>query len=101
MITFSAAMAGQEKALKSFLFKSLYRHPQVMAKMDIAVGLLRDLFQRYSDDSSAMPEGWRADFDRLSETQRARHVADFIAGMTDQFAIREHERLFDRKSDLG
>lgn len=101
MITFSVAMAEEEKALKLFLFKSLYRHPQVMAKMDIAAGLLRELFQRYSDDPSAMQEGWRADFGRLSETQRARHVADFIAGMTDQFAIREHERLFDRKSDLG
>ena len=101
MVTFSAAMAEEEKALKAFLFKSLYRHPAVMAKMDTAAGMLRDLFERYSIDPAAMPEGWRADFDRLNSTQRARHVADFIAGMTDQFAIREHERLFDRKSDLG
>lgn len=101
MVTFSPEMAVEEKALKNFLFKSLYRHSSVMAKMDTAAVMLRDLFERYSVDPSAMPEGWRADFDRLNSTQRARHVADFIAGMTDQFAIREHERLFDRKSDLG
>ena len=101
MITFSGEMAEEEKALKNFLFKSLYRHPQVMTKMDAAAVMLRSLFERYSVDPLAMPEGWRTDFEWLSETQRARHVADFIAGMTDQFAIREHERLFDRKSDLG
>lgn len=100
-IGFSTGIAEEEKALKHFLFSSLYRHPAVVDKMDAASTILRDLFQRYSSDPSAMPEGWRADFERLSDTQRVRLVADFIAGMTDQYAIREHERLFDRKSDLG
>lgn len=100
-VSFSNAMAESEKALKAFLYKRLYRHPAVMAKMDVAATMLSELFQRYATDPSAMPEGWRAQFELLSNAQRQRHVADFIAGMTDQFAIREHERLFDRKSELG
>ena len=100
-VAFSPEMAESERALKSFLYKSLYRHPTVMATMDTAALLVTELFERYVSDPSAMPEGWRADFDRLSALQKKRHVADFIAGMTDQFAIREHERLFDRKCDLG
>ncbi len=100
IVAFSPEMAETEKALKSFLYKSLYRHPDVMTTMDLAAKLVTELFDRYVIDPSAMPEGWRADFDRLSMLQKKRHVADFIAGMTDQFAIREHERLFDRKSEL-
>ncbi len=100
IVAFSAEMALSEKALKEFLYKSLYRHPDVMTTMDTAASLVTELFDRYVTDPSAMPEGWRADFERLSSQQKKRHVADFIAGMTDQFAIREHERLFDRKSNL-
>lgn len=101
IVAFSPEMAETEKALKDYLYKCLYRHPDVMATMDNAARLVTELFERYVIDPSAMPEGWRVDFDRLSTLQKKRHVADFIAGMTDQFAIREHERLFDRKSDLG
>ena len=100
IIAFSPEMAQTEKALKAFLYKSLYRHPDVMTTMDSAAKLVTGLFDRYVIDPSAMPEGWRADFEQLSMLQKKRHVADFIAGMTDQFAIREHERLFDRKSEL-
>ena len=101
IVSFSLEMAKTEKALKAFLFKSLYRHPDVMKTMESAESLVGTLFDRYVSDPSAMPEGWRADCDRLSMMQKKRHVADFLAGMTDQFAIREYERLFDRKSDLG
>jgi dGTPase len=101
IIAFSPKMATTEKALKAFLHSSLYRHPDVMATMDSAATLVSELFDRYAIDPSALPEGWRADVYQLPEMQKKRHVADFIAGMTDQFAMREHQRLFDRKSDLG
>ncbi len=100
IVAFSPGMAATEKALKAFLYKSLYRHPEVMATMDTAAFMVAELFNHYVTHPSAMPEDWHAGYDRLSETQKKRHVADFIAGMTDQFAIREHERLFDRKSEL-
>ena len=48
-----------------------------------------------------MPEGWRDLLDRAEERVRARHVADFLAGMTDTYAIKEHRRLFDHTPDLG
>ena len=100
IVAFSPEMAATEKALKAFLYKSLYRHPDVLATMDAAALLVTELFERYLSESTAMPQDWRAGFDRLTDMQKKRHVADFIAGMTDQFAIREHERLFDRKSEL-
>ncbi len=102
MVTFSDAMGAEERALKAFLFEKLYRHPQVMAKMEIAGDLVRDLFERYRSDPEALPESWREGGEgEGSHETKARRVCDFIAGMTDQFAIREHERLFDRKSELG
>jgi dGTPase len=100
MVTFSKELAETEKSLKSFLFKSLYRHAGVMETMDRAAALVTALFDRYVSDPLAMPEDWRADFDRISAPQKMRIVGDFIAGMTDQFAMREHERLFDRKTEL-
>ncbi len=100
IVAFSPEMTETEKALKAYLYKSLYRHPEVMATMDTAALLVTELFERYISDPLAMPEDWHTGFERLSTTQKKRHVADFIAGMTDQFAIREHERLFDRKSEL-
>jgi dGTPase len=100
VVAFSADMAATEQALKAFLYKRLYRHPDVVATMDTAATLVMELFSRYSTEPSAMPEEWRAGIDERSSIQKKRHIADFIAGMTDQFAIREHERLFDRKSEL-
>jgi dGTPase len=48
-----------------------------------------------------MPEGWREVLNRADEAVRARHVADYLAGMTDHYALKEHNRLFDRTPDLG
>jgi dGTPase len=62
--------------------------------------IVRELFDRYFEDPRAMPEGWREGLDRASDRIKARHVADFIAGMTDTYAIREYTRLFDRVPDL-
>ncbi|MGL4488931.1 MAG: deoxyguanosinetriphosphate triphosphohydrolase [Rhizobiaceae bacterium] len=102
IITFSSGMREEERALKAYLFEKLYRHPVVRDKMDAAAGIVRELFGRYMSDNDALPESWRdnsANQDGAPHETKARRVSDFIAGMTDQFAMREYERLFDRKSE--
>jgi dGTPase len=87
LVMFSDAMRSKSAALKRFLLDNLYRHPQVSAKTDQARRVVRDLFAAYMNDLTQMP----ADFAARSDAARA--VADYIAGMTDRFAAREHERL--------
>ena len=87
LVKFSEAMAAQSAALKRFLLDNLYRHPQVMGTTSQARQVVRELFAAYIADPRQMP----ADFAARSNMPRA--VADYIAGMTDRFAAREHERL--------
>ncbi len=101
MVAFSEGMAADEKALKAFLYKNLYRNPSVMAERARADRVVRELFDAYMADPRAMPEGWRDGLDRAEERIRARSVADFLAGMTDTYALKEHGRLFDRTPELG
>jgi dGTPase len=101
VVTFSPAMAALEKELKTFLYANLYRHPTVMAVRENADRIVRDLFGHYFANPRDMPEGWREGLDRAEDRIKARDVADFIAGMTDTYAIKEHRRLFDRTPDLG
>ena len=87
LVGFSPAMKQSSAALKHFLFHNLYRHPRVVDTTDRARQVVRDLFQAYRADPAQM----RAGFASRPDTVRA--VADYIAGMTDRFALREHERL--------
>jgi len=87
LVRFSADMRTRSTALKRFLFANLYRHPQVQATRVRAEEVLRDLFAVYSTDPAQLP----ADFAERPDRERA--CADYIAGMTDRFAIREHQRL--------
>ncbi|MEQ1939940.1 deoxyguanosinetriphosphate triphosphohydrolase [Mesorhizobium sp. CN5-321] len=101
VVAFSPRMAAAEKELKSFLYGHLYRHPDVMAVRAEAEGVVKDLFDAYYAAPREMPEGWREGLDRAEPRIRARSVADFLAGMTDTYALKEHRRLFDRTPDLG
>jgi dGTPase len=101
MVTFSAEMAAAEKVLKAFLYKNLYRHAEVMRVRADAEKVVRELFDAYFADPSVMPEGWREILGRAEDRIKARHVADFLAGMTDTYALKEHRRLFDHTPDLG
>ncbi|MBN9242806.1 MAG: deoxyguanosinetriphosphate triphosphohydrolase [Mesorhizobium sp.] len=101
IVAFSPAMAAKEKELKAFLYGHLYRHPEVMRVRADAEQVVKDLFDAYYADPRAMPEGWREGLDRAEERIKARSVADFIAGMTDTYALKEHRRLFDRTPDLS
>jgi dGTPase len=87
LLRFSADMLARSTALKRFLFANLYRHPQVQATRARAEEVLRDLFAAYRADPAQLP----ADFSIRQDAARA--CADYIAGMTDRFAIREHQRL--------
>ena len=91
LLRFSPAMHAQSTALKQFLFAHLYRHPQVMQMTGLAQIVVRELFESYSAQPSEMPP------EHAARPDAARAVADYIAGMTDRFAGREHERLTGRK----
>lgn len=91
LLRFSPAMHAQSTALKQFLFAQLYRHPQVMQMTGQAQIVVRELFEAYSAQPSEMPP------EHAARPDAARAVADYIAGMTDRFAGREHERLTGRK----
>lgn len=100
IVGFSPGFAGKEKRLKAFLYDNLYRHREVMRVRAQADRIVRDLFAAYFADPRRMPEGWREGLDRATDAIRARDVADFIAGMTDTYAVKEHRRLFDHTPEL-
>ena len=98
LIQFSQAMAARSQVLKTFLLHQLYRHPQVMHTTRLAQQVVHELFAIYQAQPTEMAEGFAARSQALAGTAdepatRARVVADYIAGMTDRFATREHERL--------
>jgi dGTPase len=99
VVGFSPAMAAAEAELKRYLYAHFYRAERVVAVRRRADRAVARLFQRYLDDERALPEAWRADLP-AEEARRARRVCDFIAGMTDRFALLEHERLFDERAEL-
>lgn len=101
IVTFSADMIPVEKELKAFLYKNMYRHDEVLRVREHADLIVRQLFDAYFADPRAMPEGWREGLERASDRVKARHVADFLAGMTDTYALKEHRRLFDHTPDLS
>ncbi len=97
LVGHSAVIEAADRDIKAFLVVRMYRHPDVKKVREQADAIVRRLFKIYMSDPSAMPPGWAAKADGQA---RARAVADYIAGMTDRFAIAEHARLFDGASDL-
>jgi dGTPase len=100
LIAFPADVARAEAEIKSFLKLRMYRHPRVMRVMGEAERILFDLFARYQKVPGDLPSEWLPPEARDSETERARRIGNFIAGMTDRFALTEHQRLFDSTPDL-
>ena len=87
LLRFSDAMMQSSVVLKFFLRERLYRHPQVVETTERAKRVIHDLFDLYLGDAGQMPT------DFAEQPVRARAVADYIAGMTDRFALKEHQRL--------
>jgi dGTPase len=100
VVGFSTRLAADIVELKSFLFERVYRHERVMGVMGNAEGVVADLFAHYMADPAAMAASWYATSQSLDEHRRARLIADFVAGMTDRYAIEEHRRLFDATPNL-
>jgi dGTPase len=95
VIRFSPDLWAQLKDIRAFLFVHMYRAPSVMAKRAEVTTVVQDLFPLFLDDPGLLPPRWRQDVAaaRTDRQQLARIVADYIAGMTDRFALQEHARL--------
>ena len=100
LIAFPADVAEAEAAIKSFLKDRMYRHPRVMRAMGEAEQILFDLFARYLKVPADLPAEWLPSSAHETEAERARRIGNFVAGMTDRFALIEHQRLFDSTPDL-
>ena len=100
VVAFSPAMRDDLDALRGFLSARVYRHPRIARIMGDAEAVVRDLFRRYSEEPDALPPEWRGSAPLRGSPAYARHICDFIAGMTDRYALAEHRRLFDATPDL-
>jgi dGTPase len=98
MFAFSEPMAAAEKEIKAFLFARMYRHPQVNRMRASADRIVRALFSAYVERPEEAPAFWAA---RAAAVGRERAAADYVAGMTDRFALGEYRRLFDPEARLG
>ena len=90
LATFSSELYEQQRELKAFLHTHLYRHYRVMRMSTKARRIVNELFKAFMSDSRLLPP----QFQRQAEIDQARAVADYVAGMTDRYAIKEHRRLF-------
>jgi dGTPase len=97
---FSPPIAEGDAAIKAFLLTRMYRNPRVMQVMGEAERVVSDLFARYQANLADLPAEWQEGFRGADEAGRARRIADFIAGMTDRYALAEHARLFDSTPEL-
>jgi dGTPase len=95
VVAFSPAMAEANRAVKEFLFAHMYRHWRVNRMTNKARQVTEDLFGILHGDVSMLPDGWRAVAGEGDGPRAALTVADYIAGMTDRFALEEHRRLTD------
>ena len=95
---FSPAMAVRERRLKAFLYEKLYHHADQRETAAAAKAVIARLFEAYAQDPRLLAPGWR---ERLPEEEpaRARHIADFIAGMTDRYAIDRYSEIFGHRPE--
>ena len=105
-VIYAADLAGlpygekTEAEIKRFLKTHMYRHERVMRVMRDAERVVRDLFARYRAEPTDLPSDWLPPEEHGHAAAEARRIGDFIAGMTDRYAITEHRRLFDSTPDL-
>lgn len=99
IVGFSPAMDKADRDIKGFLYPRMYRHDRVMRVMDDAEGVVRELFGHYSTTPADLPEEWREGIG-ANDSDYARRIADYIAGMTDRYALIEHTRYFKETPEL-
>ena len=102
MIAFPPDIAAAEALIKAFLKLHMYRHARVMRVMGDAEAIVADLFAHYRANPQDLPVEWlpATGAEDESDTARLRRICNFIAGMTDRFALTEHQRLFDSTPEL-
>jgi dGTPase len=100
LVTFAKQAADEEAAIKTFLRQRMYRHERVMRIMRDAEAIVEGLFARYRKEPGELPDDWSPPDGDGGEASQVRRIGDFIAGMTDRYAIHEHQRLFDSTPEL-
>ncbi|KHK91664.1 deoxyguanosinetriphosphate triphosphohydrolase [Novosphingobium malaysiense] len=95
LVAFSPEMAEAEREFKRFMYEKLYYHPEQLETAQRARAVLAELYAAYSQEPVLMDEAWIDTLPRF-EPERSRHVADYIAGMTDRFALKCHEQIYGR-----
>jgi dGTPase len=88
-------MASEERALKRFMYANLYHHERQKQTAERARSVIARLFVAYHQDTGLLPEPWRLALPN-SEPGRSRHIADFVAGMTDHYAIERYREIFGK-----
>ena len=95
IIGFSEKIKMENIALKRFLHKNLYQHPDVKIMTDRAVKVISDLFEAYLNDINLLPQEYlKYNLEKINNKSKERVVSDYIAGMTDRFALKEHKKLY-------
>jgi dGTPase len=100
IVEFSEEMRSNITALRQFLFSNMYRHYEVNRSMAKAKRVVRELFALFHDDPNSLPGEWSRKCDGAGTRHTGRVVCNYIAGMTDRFALQEHKRLFDLTGEL-
>jgi dGTPase len=100
VVAFSDAMRQADADIKGFLYPRMYRHQWVMRVMAEAEQVVRDLFAHYRASPADLPSEWREGLNVADDATRARRIADYIAGMTDRYALSEHARFFTNTPEL-
>ena len=101
LVAASTAFSAADADIKAFLFPAMYRHPQVMRVREKAAHVIARLFPHFLERPDLMPAEWAALARGANDdTGRARAVCDYIAGMTDRYALGEYARLFGESVDL-
>ena len=100
MAAFSSVLRTQVDQLRAFLFQRMYRHYKVNRMANKAKRVITSLFELFISEPSCLPSEWQDDNSHVQNASQARTVADYIAGMTDRYALLEYERLFDLKAKV-
>jgi dGTPase len=100
VVAFSPELQASLHDLKSYLLRHVYRHEKVMGVMRRAEALVADLFQHFLHSNENLPPRWVAEIGDRKDAERAALICDFVAGMTDRYAIEAHARVFDHTPEL-
>jgi dGTPase len=95
VVGFEVQMREKNRVLQSFLSRRMYKHERVLEIMTRAQRVIRNLFEAYMNNPQLLPKIWRDAVPTEDDRRRARVICDFIAGMTDRYAMEQHQQLFD------